>query len=407
MRLSGKIPPGKVTAAEQLAEDMKSHKVIAVADLVKVRSSQIQETRRKLRGKVKVLVTKNMLFRKAAENVEENRKNMASFAGSISGPNLFLFTEMDPFQLTILLDKSKVRVPAKMGDVATGEILVPAGNTGLPPGPIISEFGEAKVPTKIESGSIWVTKDTLVAKKGDVISAKVASVLSKLGIKPIEAGISLKAAYDAGSIFNRDDLQLDLKTYRDDIAFAIRQAMGLAIGANYLTPETAPIVLSKVHRQAMWLAVKSQYPADMAMPEILREAFLEMKALSGSLASINKEAAPTSYEAPGPAQVVAPKLESIVLEEKPQKKEKPAEVKVPTIPTARPKMERPLKETKPSEVTPPSPVKPVEKKAVEEPRPVAGKKPSVPAKEPKPKKKISKEKVEKKEKAKREKTRSR
>lgn len=407
MRLSGKIPPGKVTAAEQLAKDMKSHKVIAVADLVKVRSSQVQETRRKLRGKVKVLVTKNLLFKKAAENVEENRKNMLSFAGSIAGPNLFLFTEMDPFQLTILLDKSKVRVPAKMGDVATGEILVPAGNTGLPPGPIISEFGEAKVPTKIESGSIWVTKDTLVAKKGDVISAKVASVLSKLGIKPIEAGISLKAAYDAGSIFNRDDLQLDLKTYRDDIAFAIRQAMGLAIGANYLTPETAPIVLSKVHRQAMWLAVKSQYPADMAMPEILREAFLEMKALSGSLASINKEAAPTSYEAPAPAQVVAPKLESIVLEEEPQKKEKPAEVKVPTIPTPRPKMERPLKETKPSEVTPPSPVKPVEKKTVEEPRPVAGKKPSVPAKEPKPKKKISKEKVEKKEKAKREKTRSR
>ena len=407
MRLSGKIPPGKVTAAEQLAEDMKSHKVIAVADLVKVRSSQVQETRRKLRGKVKVLVTKNMLFRKAAENVEENRKNMVSFAGSISGPNLFLFTEMDPFQLTILLDKSKVRVPAKMGDVATGEILVPAGNTGLPPGPIISEFGEAKVPTKIESGSIWVTKDTLVAKKGDVISAKVASVLSKLGIKPIEAGISLKAAYDGGSIFNRDDLQLDLKTYRDDVAFAIRQAMGLAIGANYLTPETAPIVLSKVHRQAMWLAVKSQYPADMAMPEILREAFLEMKALSWSLASINKEAAPTSYEAPSPAQVVAPKLESIVLEEEPQKKEKPAEVKVPTIPTARPKMERPLKETKPSEVTPPSPVKPLEKKTVEEPRPVARKKPSVPAKEPKPKKKISKEKVEKKEKAKREKTRSR
>lgn len=407
MRLSGKIPPGKVTAAEQLAEDMKSHKVIAVADLVKVRSSQIQETRRKLRGKVKVLVTKNMLFRKAAETVEENKKNMLSFAGSIAGPNLFLFTEMDPFQLTILLDKSKVRVPAKMGDVATGEILVPAGNTGLPPGPIISEFGEAKVPTKIESGSIWVTKDTLVAKKGDVISAKVASVLSKLGIKPIEAGISLKAAYDAGSIFNRDDLQLDLKTYRDDIAFAIRQAMGLAIGANYLTPETAPIVLSKVHRQAMWLAVKSQYPADMAMPEILREAFLEMKVLSWSLASINKEAAPMSYEAPAPAQVVAPKLESIVLEEKPQKKEKPAEVKSPTIPTPRPKMERPLKETKPSEVTPPSPVKPVEKKAVEEPRPVAGKKPSVPAKEPKPKKKISKEKVEKKEKAKREKTRSR
>jgi large subunit ribosomal protein L10 len=421
MRLGGKVPPAKVSAAEQLAKDVSAYKVVATADLVKVRSSQVQETRRKLRGRVKVLVTKNMLFKKAAESVEGKKKNISTFANSLSGPNLFLFTEIDPFELTILLDKSKVRVPAKMGDVATGEILVPAGNTGLPPGPIISEFNEAKILTKIESGSIWVTKDTVVANKGDVISAKVASVLSKLGIKPIEAGISLKAAYDAGSIFNRDDLQLDLKTYRDDIAFAAKQALGLALEANYLTPETAPIVLSRVQRQAMWLAVKSQFPATMAMPEILRETFLEMKALSTSVASINKEAAPSSYEAPAPAQVVAPKMESIVLEVEPPKKEKPVEVKVRPAPTppsppkveappkivTPPKRVAPPKETKPIEVKPPEPVKPVEKKVVEEPKPAAKKKPTAAVKESKPKKKTGKEKVEKKEKAKREKTRSR
>lgn len=427
MRLGGKVPPAKVSAAEQLAKDVTAHKVVAVADLVKVRSSQVQETRRKLRGRVKILVTKNMLFKKAAESAEGKKKNIATFANSLSGPSLFLFTEMDPFELTILLDKSKVRVPAKMGDVATGEILVPAGNTGLPPGPIISEFGEAKVPTKIESGSIWVTKDTVVANKGDVISAKVASVLSKLGIKPIEAGIYLKIAYDEGSIFNRDDLQLDLKTYRNDIALATKQAIGLALEANYLTPESAPIVLSKVQRQAMWLAVKSQFPAIMAMPEILREAFLEMKAVSAGVASINKEAAPSNYEAPAPAQVVAPKMESIALVVELPKKEKPVEVKVQPTPTppsppkveappkivTPPKTVAPSKETKLVEVKPPEPVKPVEKKAVEEPKtrtvepkPAAKKKPTVAVKESKPKK-TSKEKVEKKEKTKREKARSR
>lgn len=388
MRSDGKVPEGKVHAAGQLAQDMGAHKVIAVADLAKVRSSQVLEMRRKLRGRVKMLVTKNTLLRKAAESLEEKKKNVATFVNSLYGPNLLLLTDMDPFQLTILLGKSKVRVAAKAGETATGDIVVPAGNTGLPPGPIISEFNDAKIPTKIESGSIWVTKDTVVAKNGDVIGAKAASVLSKLGIKPIEAGIALKAAYEDGLIFGREDLQLDLKGYRDNLTLAVKQAFGLALEANYLTSETAPMVLGKAHRQAMWLAVSSEYPADIATPEILRNAFLEMKALSQTLAQVNKEAAAASYEAPAPARVVPPAPEAPAPEARPPKEVKPIEIKVTPTPTAPP-------------VTIPA------EKAPERKAPVAKKKVVAEAEEPRPKKKVAKEKVEKKEKAKKGKAKSR
>jgi len=402
MRVGGKVPEGKVLASRQLAQDMGAHRVIAVADLAKVRSSQVLEMRRKLRGRVKILVTKNSLLRKAAESLEEKKKNLAAFASSLSGANLLLLTDMDPFELTIFLDKNKVRVQAKAGETATGEIVVSAGNTGLPPGPIISEFNEAKIPTKIESGSIWVVRDTVVAKRGDVISAKVASVLSKLGIKPIEAGISLKGAYEEGSVFGREDLRLDLKGYSDNIATAVKQAFGLAIEANYFTSETAPIVLGKAHRQAMWLAVRSEYPADIVMPEILRETFLEMKALSESLALVKKEAAPASYEAPAPARVVPPKVEAAMPEPTRLEEAKPIEAKVIPAPTA-----PPLEKARAAEVVMAKPTtisveKPLERKA-----PVAKKKAVVKAEEPRPKKKVAREKVEKKEKAKKGKAGSR
>jgi len=405
MRLGGKVPEGKVLAAKQLAQDMGTHKVIAVADLAKVRSSQVLEMRRKLRGKVKMLVTKNTLLRKAGEDLEEKRKNISAFTNSLSGPNLLLLTDMDPFELTIFLGKSKVRVAAKAGETATGEIVVPAGNTGLPPGPIISEFNEAKIPTRIESGSIWVARDTVVAKRGDVISAKVASVLSKLGIKPIEAGISLKAAYEDGLIFGRDDLQLDLKGYLDNFTMAVKQALGLAIEANYVTVETAPLVLGKAHRQAMWLAAKSEYPADIVMPEILREAFLEMRAVSESLALVNKEAAPVSYEAPAPARVIPPKVEAPTPEPERLEEAKPIEPKAPPMP-ATPEEKPPLEKavitktaaTKPAAVAAEKPVRP---KA-----PIA-KKVTAEVAEQKTKKRVPKEKVEKKEKAKKGKAKSR
>ncbi len=401
MRLDGKVPEAKVHAANQLAQDMGAHKVIAVADLAKVRSSQVLEMRRRLRGRVKMLVTKNTLFRKAAESLDEKKKNMATFANSLTGSNLLLLTDMDPFQLTIFLDKSKVRVVAKAGETATSDVVIPAGNTGLPPGPIISEFNEAKIPTKIESGSIWVTKDTVVARRGDLIAAKVVSVLSKLGIKPIEAGISLKAAYEDGLIFGREDLQLDLKRYRTDLTLAVKQAFGLAIEANYLTPETAPMLLGKAQRQAMWLAVSSEYPADIAMPEILRNTFLEMRALSETLAKINKEAAPTSYEAPAPARVVPPALAPEV---RPPKEVKPIEAKV--IPTPAPLPERPsMEKTKVGEVVMMKPT--TTEKAPERKVPVAKEKKIAEAEEPRPKKKVAREKVEKKEKAKKGKAKSR
>jgi len=395
------VPEAKVHAANQLAQDMGAHKVIAVADLAKVRSSQVLEMRRRLRGRVKMLVTKNTLFRKAAESLDEKKKNMATFANSLTGSNLLLLTDMDPFQLTIFLDKSKVRVVAKAGETATSDVVIPAGNTGLPPGPIISEFNEAKIPTKIESGSIWVTKDTVVARRGDLIAAKVVSVLSKLGIKPIEAGISLKAAYEDGLIFGREDLQLDLKRYRTDLTLAVKQAFGLAIEANYLTPETAPMLLGKAQRQAMWLAVSSEYPADIAMPEILRNTFLEMRALSETLAKINKEAAPTSYEAPAPARVVPPALAPEV---RPPKEVKPIEAKV--IPTPAPLPERPsMEKTKVGEVVMMKPT--TTEKAPERKVPVAKEKKIAEAEEPRPKKKVAREKVEKKEKAKKGKAKSR
>ena len=400
MRLDGRVPEQKLLAAKQLADNVKMHKALAVADLAKVRSSQILEMRKKLRGKVKLLVTKNMLFRKAAKTLEKERDNIVEFADSLSGPNLFLFTNIDPFELAILLDKSKVRVPAKIGDTATSEIMVPAGNTGLPPGPIISEFSEAKIPTRIEGGSIWVSKDTVVAHKGDVINARVASVLSKLGVKPIEARISLKAAYDEGLIFSQDDLQLDLKAYSDDFALAARQALGLAVEANYVTPETAQTILGKAHRQALALAVESEYPAEIAMPEILKHAFIEMKAVSESLASANKEAAPVSFEAPAPAQVIPPEVEVPSAEKALPEEARPPEVKVVPAPTPL-KVETPLEKAQPSETPAAKPEKAVAEKPRKPGKPKARKKPIGEYVEPRPKKKVVKEK------AKREKAKSR
>jgi len=289
-----KIQKWKTEVLDKFVALTKKYNIIAVADLEKVRSFQIQEIRKKLRGRAEILVAKNTLVKKAAELLEKERTNLTKFSEALTGSRVLLFTNMNPYELIILLNKNKVRLPAKAGDIASGEIVVPAGNTGLAPGPVISEFGEAKVPTKIESGSIWVVRDTVVARKGDTISPKLVAVLSKLGIKPMEAGLSLVQAYDAGLVLTSEDLAFDLEEFRKNIQQAAQEARGVAVEAGIVLPETAPLIIGKAHRQALALSIQADYPTRETIIDIVKNAYAEMAALSKKIETLDKAAAPTS-----------------------------------------------------------------------------------------------------------------
>jgi large subunit ribosomal protein L10 len=275
---------------DDLTELLKKYPVVAVADLQKVRSSQIQEIRKKLRGRAELMVAKNTILRKAAEKAASGKQNVDQFAQSLTGSKILIFTQMNPFELIIFLNKNKVRVPAKGGDVATGDIMIPAGNTGLQPGPVISEFNEAKVQTRIESGSIFVAKDTVVARAGDVIPVKIASLLSKLGMKPMEAGLSLSNAYDNGLLLAPNDLAFNLDKMKADISTAARLAFGVAVEANIMLPQTAPMIISKAYRQAVAVSVEAEFFTKETTDFIIQKAYANMTALSSAISAVKPDA---------------------------------------------------------------------------------------------------------------------
>jgi large subunit ribosomal protein L10 len=197
---------------------------------------------------------------------------------------------MNPYELIIFLNKNKVRVPAKGGDIATGDIMVPGGNTGLQPGPVISEFNEAKVQTRIEGGSIFIAKDTMVVRKGEVIPVKTASLLSKLGMKPMEAGLSLSYAYDNGLILGPNDLAFELDKMKADISSAARLAFAVAVEANIMLPQTAPMIISKAYRQAISVSVEAGFFTKETSNLIIQKAYANMTALSSAISAVKPDA---------------------------------------------------------------------------------------------------------------------
>ncbi|HEV2138915.1 MAG TPA: 50S ribosomal protein L10 [Nitrososphaerales archaeon] len=273
-----KVNPKKAEFVDRVAELAQKYPVLAVTNLSKVRASQLMAVRKALREHAVVFVVKNKLAVLGLQKA--GIKNADQLLSHLTGQNALIFSTYDPFKLFLTLDKNKVYLPARAGDKAPDDIMVPAGNTSLPAGPVLSEFREAGIQTKIEGGSIWVNKDSVAVKKGAEITPKLASLLSKLNIKPIRAGLTIALAYESGLIYAGELVAIDLEKYRQSLLDSYASARGLAIVIGYVTKETAPEILARAYREAMSLAVEAGFLTKETAPLIFGKAEAEAAALT-------------------------------------------------------------------------------------------------------------------------------
>jgi large subunit ribosomal protein L10 len=279
----------KSVEVEAIKDILKEYKSIGIASLKKVRASQLQELKKSMAGKVYLRVLKNTLMKLALE--EMGKAELKKLEDYLDGSNVYLFTDLNPFKLAMLLERGKVRTTGKAGDIAANDVVVPAGNTGQPPGPFISQLNGVGLPTRIESGSVWVSKDTLVVRKGEVINERVAGVLSKLGIKSVELGLSMRAVLDDGLMIVGDQLNIDVGATRKSIEQSNSEAFALALSIAYPTKETIAMLLQTAHQKAVALAVGAAIPTKETIGDLIRKANAEMTSLSGAVEKATPKAA--------------------------------------------------------------------------------------------------------------------
>ena len=272
-------PKKKRLMYEELQRVPTEHTVIALSKMTKVRAAQLMMIRKKFRNDIKIKIIKNKVATRAFEKVN-GIAGLENLSKQLEGQCALMFTNINPFKLNLIFAQNKVFLPAKGGDIATKEIVVPSGNTGITPGPVLSEFKTANVPTKIDQGTIWVSKDTLVVRPGDVISTPLASLLSKLNVKPIEAGISVNFAIAEGLIFKEQDLRINLDEYKEDLVRSFEQALALATEAGYMTAETVKPLLVKAQQQARSLAAEAGYLTPETAGFVLPRAQVQAEAVA-------------------------------------------------------------------------------------------------------------------------------
>ncbi len=271
-------PKKKAQMYQQLQELPKKYSVIALIKMDKVRSGQILPLRKVFKGEMEFVSIKDKVAQRAL--IQLGIPGMDELIKELTGQCMFIFTNMSPFKVNVLLSKNRVMMYARGGDIASIDIVVPAKNTGIAPGPMLTEFKEAGIPTKIDQGTIWIAKDTNPVQKGDAINEKLASILAKLDIKSIEAGIMLHTALEGSVKYSSEELVVDVEDIRDRFAQAHQEAVSLSIEAAYITPDNITQILAKASQHAHSLSVESGFMTDDTKIEILQKAHLQAKTLA-------------------------------------------------------------------------------------------------------------------------------
>ncbi|HWQ18000.1 MAG TPA: 50S ribosomal protein L10 [Sulfolobales archaeon] len=273
----------KAALAEEIKKILRGSKSFVVISATGLPGPQFLEIKKRLEAKgLRVNMIKGKVFLKAAADL--GLKGVEKMEPMVTNPSIFVFSsEHNVFELGEIVRSIRAYRKAKPGDKADAEIVIPAGPTGIPPGPMISVFGRLKIPVQPRGSEIHVIRDTVVAKPGQEISPELASLLSKLGITPFIVKPNMVFGYEDGLVIPGERLVLDIEGTRKTLIDAISRSYALA--TEIVVPDriVMEMVIRKAYMRALSISTELGIITPENAPEIIRRAYARALALAQAL----------------------------------------------------------------------------------------------------------------------------
>lgn len=285
------IPQWKQDAVDKLATTINNSQMVGLVNVEGVGAKQLQGIRNSLRGSAVIKMARNTLMIRALEKCD--KKGVKDLIEHVVGPVVFIFSEQDPFVLSKFLSENKTAAPAKGGQIAPKDIIVPAMNTGVAPGPFISELAGLKIPSRVKGGAIHITADTVAVKTGAVISNAMALMLTRLGIEPMELQLKLIAAYSDGAVLTPDVFEVDIEAVFGQFIAGHQYAINLSVNRGIPTEDTIPLIIVKANMEAKSLALHLGFFSPDLLNDFLSRTNSEASALIAVVAEKDPEAIPS------------------------------------------------------------------------------------------------------------------
>jgi large subunit ribosomal protein L10 len=279
MQKKAHVAQWKKNEVSELIRAIQKYKIIGIADMTGMPSPQLQKMRSLLKKSVEIKMSKASLIKLAIENLKAKINGLDKLLPYIEGMPCLILTNDNPFALSKTLKKSKSKAPAKPGQTAPNNIIIPAGPTSFAPGPVIGELGALGIKATIAEGKVTIKEDAHIINEGQVISAPLAAMLTRLNIMPMEIGINLLVVLENGEILTKDVLFVDEAKYLTDLKQAASWAFNLAFNSAYPTGVTLPLLIKRAHLDAEALADSRNIMTSKNVKRILGKAHAQMESL--------------------------------------------------------------------------------------------------------------------------------
>ncbi len=271
----------KEKIVEELKEKIEKSNVVGILDMHSLPAKQLQQINMELGDSAEKRMARKTLMEIALKKAE--KENIEKLMENKAIQPAFIFSDSNPFSLYKTIQDKKSSAPASGGEIAPNDIVIEKGDTGIGPGPMIGELQKLGAKTSVEEGSIKVTKSSVAVKEGDKISSDVASVLNKLGMKPLKVGLDLKLVHENGEILEKEVLAIDEEEYMEKVESAAARAFNLAVNAGYINDTTAETIFVESIRKAKNLAVNASIFEKDVIEDILAKAHGQAESLNSEL----------------------------------------------------------------------------------------------------------------------------
>lgn len=281
------ITPAKHAYEEHLVECLTKYSRVLFVGMDNVRSQQVHDVRRALRGKAEFVMGKKTLQAKIVHKRAHGKHASAEakhFAEEceehnlLSGNTGLIFTNSDVQEITAVLDAHRVKAPARVGAIAPCDVIVPAGNTGMEPTQT-SFFQALNIATKIAKGMVEIVTEKKVLSTGDKVDNSTATLLQKLSISPFYYQVEVLSVWDRGVLFTREDLKVTDDMVEQMMVEGLSNVSAMSLGAGIPTPATIGHMVVDAFKNLLAISVATSYEFEEHNGKELREA-----AINGTLA---------------------------------------------------------------------------------------------------------------------------
>ncbi len=275
--------PEKKEVIKKIQDLSKKFPILGIINMHSLPAAQLARMKSQLRQNMEMMMTKRSLILLALEKLKATKPGIEKLEEILPAMPALIFTKDNPFALYRTIKKNKSKAPAKAGQLAPFDLIIPAGPTPFAPGPVLSELSMLGIKAGVEGGKVAIKVDCTVCKEGQPIKAALASMLARLGIEPMEIGLDLVAVYEGGMIYKKTVLDIDDVKFMSDLTTAASWAFNLAMEATYLSKDTAEPLLQKAFREAKAVALEGGVLEPELMGDLLAKAEREAMSLQSEI----------------------------------------------------------------------------------------------------------------------------